>query len=184
MTVPVPQPKESPRPLNSPTSKLRGYRPALDGVRAVAVGSVILYHLGYRWMRGGFLGVDVFFVLSGYLITSLLLADSTRAAGIRLAYYDQRVCIRAVGATAALGCRVRQRGHRVQRGSGRNIDQHWQRATDWHRARHHSRSGLLDHLKYVRSEPARGTELRHRHYLRTDGRGIPQRHAERQRVAP
>src|ERR1017187_9353838 len=50
-----------------------GYRPALDGIRAVAVLAVIAYHFGYRWAPGGFLGVDVFFVLSGYLITSLLL---------------------------------------------------------------------------------------------------------------
>lgn len=46
--------------------------PALDGVRALAVASVIAYHLGYGWAGGGFLGVDVFFVLSGFLITSLL----------------------------------------------------------------------------------------------------------------
>ncbi len=51
------------------------YQPALDGVRAVAVLSVIAYHLDYGWARGGFLGVDVFFVLSGYLITTLLLRE-------------------------------------------------------------------------------------------------------------
>ena len=59
-----------------------GYRPALDGLRAAAVFGVILYHLGYRWMKGGFLGVDVFFVLSGYLITSIL-ASSIDRGGIR-----------------------------------------------------------------------------------------------------
>ena len=52
-----------------------GYQPALDGLRAVAVGSVVCYHLGLGWMGGGFLGVDTFFVLSGYLITSLLLIE-------------------------------------------------------------------------------------------------------------
>jgi len=51
------------------------YRPALDGLRAVAVSSVFAYHLGYGWLGGGFLGVDTFFVLSGYLITSLLLVE-------------------------------------------------------------------------------------------------------------
>ena len=61
-----------------------GYRPALDGIRAVAVVAVIAYHLGYGRVRGGFLGVDVFFVLSGYLITSLLLAEHTRTGGIDL----------------------------------------------------------------------------------------------------
>jgi peptidoglycan/LPS O-acetylase OafA/YrhL/lysophospholipase L1-like esterase len=61
-----------------------GYRPALDGIRAVAVLAVIAYHLGYRWIPGGFIGVDVFFVLSGYLITSLLLAEHARRGRIDL----------------------------------------------------------------------------------------------------
>jgi peptidoglycan/LPS O-acetylase OafA/YrhL len=52
-----------------------GYIPALDGLRAVAVMAVLFYHGNVRWMPGGFLGVDVFFVISGYLITSLLLSD-------------------------------------------------------------------------------------------------------------
>jgi peptidoglycan/LPS O-acetylase OafA/YrhL len=51
------------------------YLPALDGVRALAVSAVLLYHAGVAWLPGGFLGVDVFLVLSGYLITSLLLAE-------------------------------------------------------------------------------------------------------------
>jgi peptidoglycan/LPS O-acetylase OafA/YrhL len=54
------------------------YQPALDGLRAVAVLAVIFYHLGYTWSPGGFLGVDTFFVLSGYLITSLLLVEWNR----------------------------------------------------------------------------------------------------------
>src|SRR5262245_17592948 len=52
-----------------------GYRPGLDGLRALAVTAVILYHGDVSWARGGFLGVDVFFVLSGFLITSLLLTE-------------------------------------------------------------------------------------------------------------
>ncbi|HEV7720495.1 MAG TPA: acyltransferase, partial [Iamia sp.] len=51
------------------------YVPALDGLRAVAVVGVMLFHGGVAWMPGGFLGVDVFFVLSGYLITTLLLRE-------------------------------------------------------------------------------------------------------------
>ena len=52
-----------------------GYKPALDGLRAIAVMSVVAYHFGAGWLQGGFLGVDMFFVLSGYLITSLLLIE-------------------------------------------------------------------------------------------------------------
>lgn len=51
------------------------YVPGLDGLRALAVIAVLLYHAGMSWIPGGFLGVEVFFVISGYLITSLLLAE-------------------------------------------------------------------------------------------------------------
>ena len=51
------------------------YLPGLDGLRALAVVAVLLYHAGLPWLPGGFLGVEVFFVISGYLITSLLLAE-------------------------------------------------------------------------------------------------------------
>ena len=49
--------------------------PGLDGVRAFAVAAVVVFHLGATWLAGGFLGVDVFFVLSGFLITSILLTE-------------------------------------------------------------------------------------------------------------
>ena len=52
-----------------------GYQPTLDGIRAIAVMAVLLYHADMRWIPGGFLGVDVFFVVSGYLITSLLIEE-------------------------------------------------------------------------------------------------------------
>ncbi len=52
-----------------------GYQPGLDGLRAISVVAVLLYHAGFGWMSGGFFGVEVFFVVSGYLITSLLLDE-------------------------------------------------------------------------------------------------------------
>jgi peptidoglycan/LPS O-acetylase OafA/YrhL len=67
----------------------RGYRPALDGVRALAVLAVISYHLGLP-VSGGFLGVDVFFVLSGYLITDLLLAEHDESGRVRLGRFWAR----------------------------------------------------------------------------------------------
>ena len=51
------------------------YAPGLDGVRAIAVSAVVVFHLGATWLTGGFLGVDVFFTLSGFLITSILLTE-------------------------------------------------------------------------------------------------------------
>ena len=51
------------------------YVPALDGLRAIAVLAVIVYHANHQWLGGGFLGVEVFFVISGYLITLLLIAE-------------------------------------------------------------------------------------------------------------
>ncbi len=60
------------------------YMPGLDGLRALAVGAVFLYHVGFVWAAGGFLGVETFFVLSGYLITSLLLVDLERYGRVRL----------------------------------------------------------------------------------------------------
>jgi peptidoglycan/LPS O-acetylase OafA/YrhL len=73
-------------------AKPDGYRPALDGIRAIAVSSVVAYHFGVHSARGGFLGVDVFFVLSGYLITSLLLAEFATRSHISLSgFYLRRV---------------------------------------------------------------------------------------------
>ena len=69
-----------PRPIEGTSP----YLPGLDGIRAIAVLAVIAYHLNFGWASGGLLGVQVFFVLSGYLITDLLLAEYSRHRGIGL----------------------------------------------------------------------------------------------------
>ncbi|NUP49189.1 MAG: acyltransferase, partial [Catenulispora sp.] len=73
---------------DSPPSTREHRIRALDGLRAVAVAAVLLYHAGVARMRGGFLGVDVFFVLSGYLITGLLAREylATGAVALRRFY--------------------------------------------------------------------------------------------------
>jgi len=60
------------------------YAPGLDGLRALAVIAVLLYHAGLAWIPGGFLGVEIFFVISGYLITALLLAEWRQRGSIDL----------------------------------------------------------------------------------------------------
>jgi peptidoglycan/LPS O-acetylase OafA/YrhL len=62
-------------PEKAVTSRRLTYLPGVDGLRALAVLAVLLYHADLSWIRGGFLGVDVFFVISGYLITTLLLTE-------------------------------------------------------------------------------------------------------------
>lgn len=56
------------------TSSLK-YKPEIDGLRALAIIPVVLFHAGARWMIGGYVGVDIFFVISGFLITSLILSE-------------------------------------------------------------------------------------------------------------
>jgi peptidoglycan/LPS O-acetylase OafA/YrhL len=66
------------------------YRREIDGLRAVAVLPVILYHAGFSIFSGGFIGVDVFFVISGYLITTLIIADLEKGSYSIAAFYERR----------------------------------------------------------------------------------------------
>lgn len=78
------------------------YIPALDGIRTFAVIAVVLYHLGFTWAQGGFQGVTIFFVLSGYLITRLLRIEFARSGTIDLKGFWVRRVRRLVPATVTL----------------------------------------------------------------------------------
>ena len=71
-------------PLSTTSPERLPYAAPLDGLRAVAVVAVVGYHLDISWMRGGFLGVDLFFVISGFLITRLLLGEHNQSGRIGL----------------------------------------------------------------------------------------------------
>ncbi|MGB1088217.1 MAG: acyltransferase family protein, partial [Alphaproteobacteria bacterium] len=66
------------------------YRPDIDGLRTIAVFSVVLFHLGVPWVPGGFVGVDIFFVISGYLITALLEKDHGQGGISFATFYARR----------------------------------------------------------------------------------------------
>jgi peptidoglycan/LPS O-acetylase OafA/YrhL len=79
------------------------YRPALDGLRALAVLAVLAYHFPMPFLEGGFLGVDLFFVLSGFLITTLLYVEWEETGAIRLgAFYGRRALRLFPGLVACL----------------------------------------------------------------------------------
>ena len=67
------------------------YRPEIDGLRAVAVLSVIIFHLKNRWLPGGFLGVDIFFVISGFLITNIILSEIQNGSFSFRDFYTRRI---------------------------------------------------------------------------------------------
>lgn len=76
--------------------------PGLDGLRAIAVVAVIVFHLNPSWLPGGFLGVDIFFVISGYLITSLLLSEHQRSGRVALPRFWGRRARRLLPALGVL----------------------------------------------------------------------------------
>jgi len=83
--------RPAPSSATAATSRGPTYRPGLDGLRALAIVGVLLYHGGVGWLPGGLLGVDLFFVISGFLITSLLVAELERSGRIALrSFYHRR----------------------------------------------------------------------------------------------
>ncbi len=73
--------------MPEPVKRNQRYMPGLDGLRAIAVLAVIAFHLGFGWAPGGLLGVGIFFTLSGYLITDILLSQLSRHGHIQLAKF-------------------------------------------------------------------------------------------------
>lgn len=82
----------APAPEGRAAAGSAAYHPAIDGLRAVAVAAVVLYHGEGNYLPGGFLGVDTFFVISGFLITSLLVREWAGTGGVDLrAFWGRRV---------------------------------------------------------------------------------------------
>lgn len=79
MTAPAPTVRPGAPHGGARRARSLGYQPGLDGMRAISVLAVMAYHAGFGWMRGGFFGVEVFFVVSGYLITVLLIEERQRS---------------------------------------------------------------------------------------------------------
>ena len=71
-------------------SKLK-YRREIDGLRAVAVIPVILFHLEIPFFQGGYIGVDIFFVISGYLITSIIFQELIESRFSIISFYERRI---------------------------------------------------------------------------------------------
>src|SRR6476659_9167230 len=78
------------------------YLPGLDGMRALAVVAVMIYHANHHWLSGGFLGVEVFFVISGYLITLLLIGEHERTGRVALGKFWMRRARRLLPAVVTM----------------------------------------------------------------------------------
>ncbi|BBI46067.1 acyltransferase [Pseudomonas syringae pv. actinidiae] len=76
--------------MGIPHNPALGYRPEIDGLRALAVVPVILFHAGLPLFSGGFVGGDIFFVISGYLITSIILAEKINGTFSLINFYERR----------------------------------------------------------------------------------------------
>ena len=76
--------------VNSPGMAAIGYRPEIDGLRAIAVLSVLVFHISSGWLPGGFTGVDVFFVISGFLITRVIATEIREGRFTYRGFYERR----------------------------------------------------------------------------------------------
>ncbi|MCU0260518.1 MAG: acyltransferase [Ilumatobacteraceae bacterium] len=127
MTATLERPGELRRQLREERRRPRadlprmGQQPGLDGLRALSVIAVILYHAGFSWMKGGFFGVEVFFVVSGFLITTLLLEERERTRGTDLGSFWLRRARRLLPALFAMLAAVAVWG--VVAGSAEQVSQ-------------------------------------------------------------
>ncbi len=100
--MPRAQPTPRPARADQPRAPHLPYFPALDGIRGLAVAGVLLFHAGFSWMVGGYLGVSTFFTLSGFLITSLLLAERAANGAVSLKAFWVRRFRRLMPAVAGV----------------------------------------------------------------------------------
>ena len=80
-----------PDPTQLPRKTLKNYRPDIDGLRAIAVLLVVIFHAFPRFIKGGFIGVDVFFVISGYLISTIIFSSLTENRFSYIGFYIRRI---------------------------------------------------------------------------------------------
>ena len=77
--------------IESGTNLLHRYRPDIDGLRAIAVLSVVIFHAFPNVLRSGFVGVDIFFVISGFLITGIIARELEQQRFSMVAFYNRRI---------------------------------------------------------------------------------------------
>jgi len=87
--------------MTAPAPPPRGYRPEIDGLRALAIAPVVMHHAAPEWLPGGFAGVDVFFVISGYLIAGIIAGDLARGRFSLRGFWERRAR-RIIPALAAM----------------------------------------------------------------------------------
>ena len=87
--------------MPEPSAEAWGYRPGLDGLRTLAIYLVLLFHAGLGHVRNGYLGVDVFFVLSGFLVTNVMMSEHRETGRLRLGRFYARRIRRLLPAAAA-----------------------------------------------------------------------------------
>lgn len=106
------------------------YRPDIDGLRAIAVVSVVIFHAFPNELRGGFIGVDIFFVISGFLISTIIFENLNKGTFSFIDFYGRRIrrifpalimlllCCLAVGWFALLSDEYKQLGKHIEGGAG------------------------------------------------------------------